>query len=95
MIGATNIYTCQVCGKSIVTVDVHEGTTPFMTKCWETDGCPGPMVSAGYRVPVDCPPPQWEWYRPSLHKLRELDFATQDHVRRGGLILRLRYEVKP
>ena len=82
----TNIYTCPH-GHETVTVDLDQGTVPFMIQCrWE--GCQQAAHSSFYRV---APVPMHGWYRPGLVERLRLRFtepATYDHVRRGGLLLR-------
>lgn len=109
----TNLYTCQVCHGSIVTVDLVDGTTPFMIGCrvhphdaklceneehlsldelrvlYDTLKCKGMMHSSFYRVPKGSPDPTWEWYKPDAEEYATLSKATrEDHVDRGGLLLR-------
>jgi hypothetical protein len=66
----------------------------MMMACRRTEGCKGRMVSAGYpsapfpdslsHVPV------FEWYRPETNALGLFDEVPEvnDHILRGGLILR-------
>ena len=80
-----NKYTCEECKSSIRTVDRDAGVTPFMTIC-KMEDCNGLMQSAVYRCFQEVP--EYEWYRPSLEEYQELDIATKEHVRMGGLLLR-------
>lgn len=80
-----NIYTCEGCGAHIVTVDVDDGTTPYLTPCTETSGCGRLMRSSLYRVDQNMKPSH-EWYRPS--STAEFSQHTRDHVEKGGLLLR-------
>lgn len=49
-----NVYTCDECNKSIATVDIDEGVTPFMIGCkTHTPGCRGTMKSHMYPKGVD------------------------------------------
>ncbi len=59
-----NIYNCKDCGNTIVTIDRHLGTTPFVLQCAEYKGCKtGVMMSAMYNVPALFEPSH-EWYKP-------------------------------
>ena len=94
--GALNVYTCQTCGKRLVTRDRDEGTTPFLLSCRLTKGCPGPMQSACYpkRLPADLPEPTLEWIKPTPAELvrflktqkKRYHRAIREHVAKGGLI---------
>lgn len=83
--GRLNRYTCNVCGKAIVTVDRDEGTTPFAIDCYATDKCKGYMSSAFYNgVEGD---PTHEWRLPSIAEFNRLKPWSREHVRKGGLVL--------
>lgn len=87
--GKPNTYTCPVCTQVLVTVDLDAGTTPMMLGCARTPGCSGMMVSACYDVdPALVARATHEWYHPEL--MDGLDDVTQEHVRKGGLLLRPR-----
>ena len=80
-----NVYTCDTCRGEVVTIDTDKGVTPFMISCRATPGCKGFMYSGFYR----CAPSrvaQFEWYRPET--IEGFDPATQEHVMKGGLLLR-------
>ena len=80
-----NIYQCQSCYGLICTVDRDKGVTPFMVDCKVKSGCSGPMRSSMYRVfPMTVP--TWEWYRPTTTE--DLSKPAQEHVDKGGLLLR-------
>jgi len=82
--GNKNIYTCDICGCIIVTVDSDRGVTPMFLACKSTTNCRGTMTSAMYLVDPGLNP-TWEWYRPdSIAK----DDVAYNHVVRGGLLLR-------
>lgn len=86
---AKNAYTCRGCGFVVVTVNRDEGTTPFMIDCRAPGaGCSEMMQSNFYRLPEGAPEPTLEWYRPSLKKIRRLSSWEQEHVLKGGLLLR-------
>jgi hypothetical protein len=85
--GRINVYTCQACAGSIVTVDSDEGVTPMFLDCRAGGRCAGRMVSAGYRCDQSLPP-TFEWYRPSLKAARRMGPAMLQHVEMGGLALR-------
>lgn len=94
--GKKNVYTCEGCGESIVTVNLEEGVTPFMVGC-RINGCseqlpPGraiapAMKSHFYRVDQTLEPTH-EWYRPRGSALSKLSATAQEHVANGGLLLR-------
>ena len=92
--GWVNKYTCNTCGKSITTVDVDNGTTPFIiVSCFATSDCPGTMQSHGYRIETHGynieseEDARFEWYRPE--KLPKKKYMAQrQHVELGGLLLR-------
>jgi len=48
-IGMKNMYTCDECKGTIVTIDREQGVTPFALACRATEGCRGTMTSAFYR----------------------------------------------
>ena len=86
--GKKNMYVCDTCGGHIITKDIAAGTTPFLIACQATHGCPGRMGSSFYKVfdPENRLAHTHEWYKPLLH--RGMSPATQDHVQKGGLLLR-------
>ena len=95
-----NVYTCQKCGGLTVTIDIDEGTTPFMIRCRAKDVfalavpyCDGQAVSSFYPKgprPAHIPAPEWEWYRPDDDETSKQNAATKEHIERGGLLLRRR-----
>jgi hypothetical protein len=95
--GRENVYTCNRCGGFTVTVDLEEGTTPFMIDCrasGEQGDCEGDAHSAFYpkkpwpdHVPST---PAWEWYRPKGPEVRKLNKAMREHFQNGGLLIRKR-----
>jgi predicted RNA-binding Zn-ribbon protein involved in translation (DUF1610 family) len=97
-----NVYVCPKCGQFTVTVDIDEGTTPFMLRCrasgFEGD-CNGMAVSQLYPQgprPANIPEPAWEWYKPSEKELRKChDTGMREHARLGGLFIRRRDGVEP
>lgn len=83
-----NAYVCEKCGRSTVTVNACDGTTPFLIECRVNNvGCGGLAQSSMYRNSQELRP-DWEWYRPGELALSKMDPAIQDHVRAGGLVLR-------
>lgn len=84
--GKLNIYTCEKCRGHIVTRDIDEGVTPFMTDCYATPDCKGPMKSSFYRVFDQSMRESHQWYRPT--STANMNPYTRDHVEKGGLILR-------
>lgn len=94
-----NVYTCQKCKGLTVTIDVDEGTTPFMIRCRAQDlpglgpVCKGDAYSSFYPKgprPAHIPAPEWEWYRPDDDETSKCNAATKEHIRMGGLLLRRR-----
>jgi hypothetical protein len=81
-IGKKNAYECPDCGAYMVSIDRHPGVTPFMTKC---GNCSGFAQSKMYRV-SDRLTPTHEWYRPE--RLEDIPPGSEDHISRGGLVLR-------
>lgn len=86
--GRRNIYTCQTCRRHIVTVDLIDGTSPFLLGCRATPGCTGKMQSSMYRVFDQEMRATHEWYRPTGDELAALTGWSADHVQQGGLMLR-------
>lgn len=85
-----NVYTCDDCRRSIVTVDREDGVTPMFLSCHATDRCPGRMQSAFYIIAPEFEKnqPTWEWRKPTDQEYKKLNKATrEDHVDRGGLLL--------
>jgi len=80
-----NVYVCQKCGGYTVTVDVDEGTTPFMIGCRAgaiedfgegvavvNNKCKGFAYSSFYPrgpKPPHIGDPKWEWYKPTMTDL--------------------------
>ena len=64
-----NIYVCKSCQNLITTVDVDEGTTPFMILCPK---CRGDAQSNFYPqsrpIPKWIKPPIFEWFKPKTNK---------------------------
>lgn len=92
-----NVYICDTCRKPTVTVDIHEGATPFLLGCrasGDVGDCPGMAVSEMYPHPLIIAetygPPEWEWFRPEGQELARLDENMRYHVMLGGLDLRKR-----
>jgi hypothetical protein len=84
-----------------VTIDVHEGITPFMIRCraGRKRDCTGMAESEFYPeerpLPPHIPmPPAWEWFKPVGRQYRKLSWAMREHIDKGGLDLRKR-RVKP
>ena len=86
--GKKNIYVCETCKGHIVTVDRDDGVTPFMLRCRATPECTGMMKSSLYRVFDQDIGADHEWFRPDAHSTMLLGRGTQEHVEKGGLILR-------
>lgn len=89
--GQKNVYVCQSCGDTVVTIDSEEGVTPFMIGCKATPGCKGDMYSSFYAVDQSLNP-EYEWYKPtSFDQYPEGEHreAMKRHVEDGGLEIRL------
>ena len=95
-----NVYTCQKCGGYTVTIDIHEGVTPFMLRCRASGregDCHGMAQSSFYPSgekpswkPSWVPDPAWEWFKPVGAEYRKLNRAMREHVNKGGLDIRPR-----
>lgn len=94
--GAINPYQCNTCRIVVVTIHADKGTTPMFMGCKATEGCDGSMSSCGY-PPISKMPPDYmadkkvfEWYRPEAGPLGlfHTDQIVDEHIRRGGLLLR-------
>ena len=90
--GKKNIYTCEECREHIVTIDIDEGVTPYMTSCRCTPACRGMMKSSMYRVD-QLMRPSWEWFHPA--SFDGLSAHTEEHVAKGGLVLRRAADAMP
>jgi len=85
-----NMYLCKTCGIAVVSVDRDSGTTPFQIACL-TSGCGGLASSFFYSVPpayIQEANPVIEWYKPTDEEVSGLSKATQEHVKKGGLLMR-------
>ena len=73
-----NVYRCEECNGYTVTIDVHEGVTPFLLDCRangksrvdrDPEACNGMARSSMYRPVFFFGPgpwiPAWEWYAPT------------------------------
>lgn len=97
--GAINVYICNRHGHPTVTRNADTGTTPYMIACPACRELGIRPLSANnllsgleaysshYRCPQDLEASH-EWYRPE--SVEDLDVATAEHVRAGGLLLRER-----
>jgi hypothetical protein len=83
--GMKNIYTCNTCHGQIVTVDIDEGTTPFMMFCKVTKGCNGDMYSSFYRCDQSLTA-TFEFFKPT--SLEGYSPEMREHIEMGGLDLR-------
>lgn len=82
-----NAYTCQTCGKTMVTEDVDEGTTPFMVGCRVTANCSGMMQSHFYRgeIVASDKPALFVWRKPNAKEYKKSSPAMKQHFDMGGL----------
>jgi hypothetical protein len=78
-----NKYTCKSCGGEIITIDIDEGTTPFMLLCRVKADCGGHMYSSFYRNVHG--KPTYQWRKPTLTEYRQSSAATKQHYEMGGL----------
>lgn len=95
-----NVYTCEKCGGETVTVDVDEGTTPYMLGCRANGkerpapgACTGMAQSSFYQPRPGRAPPAWEWYRMTDEEAATLDRKWPGflvHHKAGGLNIRAR-----
>lgn len=85
--GMKNKYVCQSCGKSIITLNVNDGTTPFAIACRASPACVGLMYSQFYGVDQRLPA-QFEWFKPDT--LEGYSREMKEHIENGGLVLRER-----
>ena len=73
--GRVNLYRCDRCNESIVTVDRDLGVTPYLLRCVVTNGCDGLMRSEFYRIDQSLPP-TWAWHTQAgteVLKLRRIE----------------------
>lgn len=85
---SVNVYTCAN-GHTTVTAHVSPGTTPFVIGC-QHDECDLDAQSSFYNV-SDALVPTHEWFAPKGEELKRLTEASplvEDHISRGGLMLR-------
>ena len=83
--GDKNRYTCEACQGTIITMDVDEGTTPFMLRCRATEGCQGMMQSSMYRGVEGGP--DYVWRKPTDEEYKAADVGMRRHFDLGGLDL--------
>ncbi|MDE2103414.1 MAG: hypothetical protein KGL39_39600 [Patescibacteria group bacterium] len=93
-----NVYVCPTCHGFTVTIDIHEGVTPFLLGCRATGqpgDCRGMARSSFYpkERPVHIPAPAWEWFMPTGREYHKLAQVMKDHVDKGGLVLRKRRQL--
>ena len=86
LVGKKNIYICEACKSSFVTMDIDEGTTPFLTDCVEKN-CTGLAQSSLYRVDQRLRP-HFVWYKPDAAEIDRLPTHLLDHISQGGLLKR-------
>lgn len=86
-IGRKNLYTCDQCKGTCVTIDRDEGTTLPKVACVVKKNCKGTMDSSAYVCDASRAPTH-EWYRPLRSEYAGLDEGTKIHVGSGGLLLR-------
>ena len=89
-----NEFACVLCGRVVVTFDRDFGLTTTLVPCEVFGGtCQGMTSSRGYDVDQDERRATWEWFRPQTSSERRKigrDPRVVEHVKRGGLLLRLR-----
>lgn len=87
--GKKNVYLCRACGHGFVSLDVDEGTTPFMMPCLEC----GKMeaTSCFYNIPQEIlkdMKPAVEFYHPTSEEYATLNIYKKNHVDTFRLISR-------
>ncbi len=83
-----NAYTCRTCGKTIVTIDEDEGTTPFMLAHTSIGAkCAGMMQSHVYRGEVveSDAAASFVWRKPTPKEYRAARRLLRYHFDQGGL----------
>lgn len=85
--GLKNLYQCSDCHDQIVTLDLVDGTTPFMLACHVTPDCKGMMTSSFYQCEQNLPF-HYEWFKPD--SLEGYDEAMLEYINKGGLVIRRR-----
>lgn len=65
-----NMYTCQVCGRKMITQDKDEGVTPFMIEC-DVDKCEGLAHSSFYRFSEKVTSIDYFWKKLTDDEIRE------------------------
>ena len=81
-----NVYTCQSCGKYLITVDIDAGVTPFSIRC----ACGGDMYSAFYSLDgsgFENEEPTHGWLRLTEKEIIEKPEYAQEYYRKGGMEL--------
>ncbi|TDO21903.1 hypothetical protein [Pedobacter duraquae] len=83
-----NCYACTSCPEITKTIDIHKGTSPFVTSCFV---CGAPARSSFYNDTVPDQAIDMEWHMPTLNETVKLRKHPDmlDHVLRGGLVARL------
>lgn len=82
-----NAYDCPACGHITITIDIHEGTTPFLMAC---SVCKESARSRFYRNIPDGDP-EWVWFKPTLAEAKKADKkypGLLNHAKQGGLFAR-------
>lgn len=88
--GMKNIYLCSSCGHGFVSLDLDDGTTPFMTSCLNP-ACKEMASSMFYRCPQEMlanVQPAIEWYKPTKAQMLKKPPHAKHHVEMGGLLSR-------
>ena len=85
--GKKNLYICQKCDNHLVTIDMADGVTPFLTQC-PVPGCTGMAQSKCYKNfdAIYIGEPTVRWIRPTNEQTKRLPPDLRDHVKKGGLI---------
>ncbi len=64
-----NRYSCEKCGHHIITVDTHEGTTPFAIPC---DKCQKYHMGSAFYAVDQTLEPTHEWYRATEKEIKAI-----------------------
>lgn len=84
--GTYDTYVCEKCGNQMITTYKDKGVTPFTMRCGD---CGGVMMHVQTKTTVEPGVRVNEWVRPTLEQFLKMPNAVQEHVLKGGLILKV------
>lgn len=96
-IGRKNIYVCDTCQYSFITIDLDNGIPPYMSSCQRPVACQGMAKSKFYTIDQGLPA-EYGWYKPDKDELVLLEAifsGTKSYVERGGLVLKKLIKEEP